>query len=82
MIKDGEVDPLGGFIGEAFATPSWQEPGAGCAAFIMLQSWALGLVTLAILIVQTLLIPKLRRLRSLALLASLRRRTISFWRNT
>ena len=67
MIKD-EVDPLGGFIGEAFATPAFLVGQALAALlFIMLQSWALGLVTLAILMVQTLLIPKLRgRLRKLA----------------
>ena len=44
----------------------------------MLQSWALGLVTLAILIVQTLLIPKLRsRLRALALQRQLTARDLS-----
>ena len=60
MIKD-EVDPLGGFIGEAFATPAFLVGQALAALlFIMLQSWALGLVTLAILMVQTLLIPKLQ----------------------
>ncbi len=78
MIKD-EVDPLGGFIGEAFATPAFLTGQALAALlFIMLQSWALGLVTLAILIVQTLLIPKLRsRLRALALQRQLTARDLS-----
>lgn len=78
MIKD-EVDPLGGFIGEAFATPVFLVGQALAALlFIMLQSWALGLVTLAILIVQTVLIPKLRaRLRRLALQRQLTARDLS-----
>ncbi|MBX3581624.1 MAG: ABC transporter ATP-binding protein [Rhizobiaceae bacterium] len=78
MIKD-EVDPLGGFIGEAFATPAFLVGQAGAALlFIMLQSWALGLVTLAILMVQTILIPKLRaRLRDLALQRQLTARDLS-----
>jgi len=78
MIKD-EVDPLGGFIGEAFATPAFLVGQALSALlFIMLQSWALGLVTLAILMVQTLLIPKLRaRLRRLALQRQLTARDLS-----
>ncbi len=78
MIKD-EVDPLGGFIGEAFATPAFLVGQAGAALlFIMLQSWILGLVTLAILIVQTGLIPKLRsRLRKLALQRQLTARDLS-----
>jgi putative ABC transport system ATP-binding protein len=78
MIKD-EVDPLGGFIGEAFATPAFLAGQALAALlFIMLQSWALGLVTLAILMVQTILIPKLRsRLRKLALQRQLTARDLS-----
>ena len=78
MIKD-EVDPLGGFIGEAFATPAFLVGQAGAALlFIMLQSWMLGLVTLAILMVQTILIPKLRaRLRRLALQRQLTARDLS-----
>ncbi|MCC2688325.1 MAG: hypothetical protein K0S21_1128 [Rhizobiaceae bacterium] len=78
MIKD-EVDPLGGFIGEAFATPAFLVGQAGAALlFIMLQSWMLGLVTLVILVIQTGLIPKLRaRLRSLALQRQLTARDLS-----
>ncbi len=78
MIKD-EVDPLGGFIGEAFATPAFLVGQAASALlFIMLQSWMLGLVTLAILVVQTGLIPKLRgRLRQLALQRQLTARDLS-----
>ena len=78
MIKD-EVDPLGGFIGEAFATPAFLVGQALSALiFIMLQSWVLGMVTLAILVLQTGLIPKLRgRLRKLALQRQLTARDLS-----
>lgn len=78
MIKD-EVDPLGGFIGEAMATPAFLIGQAFTALlFIMLQSWLLGSVALAILIVQTALIPKLRgRLRRLALQRQLTARDLS-----
>ena len=78
MIKD-EVDPLGGFIGEAFATPAFLVGQALSALiFIMLQSWVLGMVTLAILVLQTGLIPKLRvRLRQLALQRQLTARDLS-----
>lgn len=78
MIKD-EVDPLGGFIGEAFATPAFLIGQALSALiFIMLQSWILGMVTLAILVLQTGLIPKLRgRLRELALQRQLTARDLS-----
>jgi len=67
MIKD-EVEPLGGFIGEAFAQPAFLIGQALTALlFIMLQSWMLGMVAIAVLIVQTALIPRLRaRLRVLA----------------
>lgn len=78
MIKD-EVDPLGGFIGEALATPAFLVGQAFTALlFIMLQSWQLGSVALGILLVQTLLIPKLRaRLRALALQRQLTARELS-----
>jgi len=78
MIKD-EVEPLGGFIGEAFAQPAFLVGQAFAALlFIMLQSWMLGSVALAILVVQTALIPKLRaRLRKLALQRQLTARDLS-----
>ena len=78
MIKD-EVEPLGGFIGEAFAQPAFLVGQALAALlFIMLQSWMLGSVALAILVLQTALIPKLRsRLRHLALQRQLTARDLS-----
>jgi putative ABC transport system ATP-binding protein len=60
MIKD-EVEPLGGFIGDAFVTPAFLGGQAITAmVFIMVQSIWLGLVAAAILAVQAILIPKLR----------------------
>lgn len=61
MIKD-EVEPLGGFIGEAFATPA-QLGGQALTAiiFIMMQSWELGLVAIVVVGLQVGLIPKLRK---------------------
>ena len=78
MIKD-EVEPLGGFIGEAFAQPAFLVGQAGAALlFIMLQSWMLGSVALLVLVVQTALIPRLRsRLRHLALQRQLTARELS-----
>jgi putative ABC transport system ATP-binding protein len=61
MIKD-EVEPLGGFIGDAFVQPMFLGGQALTALlFIMLQHWALGLVVIAMLAVQAFIIPRLRR---------------------
>ncbi|MEX0922212.1 MAG: ATP-binding cassette domain-containing protein [Rhodovibrionaceae bacterium] len=61
MVKD-EVEPLGGFIGDAFVTPAFLGGQALTAmAFIMVQSLWLGLIAGAIVLVQALLIPKLRK---------------------
>ncbi len=61
MIKD-EVEPLGGFIGDAFVTPAFLGGQALTAlTFIMVQSVYLGTVSLAIVLTQAWLIPKLRR---------------------
>ena len=61
MIKD-EVEPLGGFIGDAFITPVFLGGQAITAmAFILVQSVWLGLVAAAIVLVQAFLIPKLRK---------------------
>ena len=66
MVKD-EVEPLGGFIGDAFVTPAFLGGQALTAmAFILVQSIWLGLIAGAIVLVQALLIPKLRK-RILAL---------------
>jgi putative ABC transport system ATP-binding protein len=61
MIKD-EVEPLGGFIGDAFVQPAFLGGQAITALmFIMIQSFWLGLVAGVIVLIQTLIIPKLRR---------------------
>jgi putative ABC transport system ATP-binding protein len=60
MIKD-EVEPLGGFIGDAFVAPAFLGGQALTAlAFILAQSLWLGALTVAILLVQAIVIPKLR----------------------
>ena len=61
MVKD-EVEPLGGFIGDAFVQPAYLISQAVTAmAFILMQSVTLGLVAGAIVAVQVVLIPRLRR---------------------
>jgi putative ABC transport system ATP-binding protein len=61
MIKD-EVEPLGGFIGEALITPLFLGGQALTAMFFILyQHWALGLIALAVVLVQAFLIPRLRK---------------------
>ncbi|MCH9013685.1 MAG: ABC transporter ATP-binding protein, partial [Proteobacteria bacterium] len=58
MIKD-EVEPLGGFIGDAFIAPAFLGGQALTAmAFIMVQSIWLGLVAAAVVLGQAFLIPK------------------------
>jgi len=61
MIKD-EVEPLGGFIGDAFVQPAYLGSQAMTAlVFILMQSVYLGMVTVAILVLQVAVIPPLRR---------------------
>ncbi|HTG96215.1 MAG TPA: ABC transporter transmembrane domain-containing protein, partial [Burkholderiales bacterium] len=61
MIKD-EVEPLGGFIGEALITPLFLGGQALTAVFFILyQHWALGLVALAVVAIQAVVIPRLRK---------------------
>ncbi len=61
MVKD-EVEPLGGFIGDAFVQPVFLGGQAITAmAFIMLQSFWLGLIAGGIVAAQAILIPRLRR---------------------
>ena len=61
MIKD-EVEPLGGFIGEALITPLFLGGQALTAMFFILyQHWALGLIALAVVAIQAVVIPKLRK---------------------
>jgi putative ABC transport system ATP-binding protein len=66
MIKD-EVEPLGGFIGEALITPLFLGGQALTALFfIVYQHLYLGSIALGVVLVQAFVIPKLRR-RILAL---------------
>ncbi len=61
MIKD-EVEPLGGFIGDAYITPAFLGGQALTALyFIILQDWRLGIVSVLVLGVQIIVIPLLRR---------------------
>ena len=61
MIKD-EVDPIGGFIGDAYVTPA-DLLGTALTAlyFLFTQSVFLGGVTIAVLGIQLMVIPRLRR---------------------
>jgi len=60
MIKE-EVEPLGGFIGDAFVQPAFLGGQALTAlVFILVQSLYLGAVTVGILVLQAVIIPKLR----------------------
>ncbi|WP_442041007.1 ABC transporter transmembrane domain-containing protein [Microvirga sp. 2MCAF35] len=61
IIKD-EVEPIGGFIGDAFITPIFLGMQAITAlVFIMIQNVWLGLIALAVIAVQFTVIPRLRR---------------------
>jgi putative ABC transport system ATP-binding protein len=61
MIKD-EVEPLGGFIGESLITPLFLGGEALTALFfIMYQHVYLGSIALGVVLLQTFVIPKLRR---------------------
>jgi putative ABC transport system ATP-binding protein len=61
MVKD-EVEPLGGFIGEALITPLFLGGQALTALFFILyQHAALGMIALGVVAVQAFMIPKLRR---------------------
>src|SRR6185436_5395171 len=61
MIKD-EVEPLGGFIGDAFVAPMFLGGQALTALiFIMMQNFMLSVIVLVLLGVQMMIIPRLRR---------------------
>lgn len=61
MVKD-EVEPLGGFIGDAFVSPVFLGGQAAVAlAFIVIQDYRLGGIAALIIAAQTLIIPRLRR---------------------
>lgn len=61
IIRD-EVEPIGAFIGNAIVVPAFLGTQAATAlAFILMQNLSLGLVAGAIVGVQIVLIPRLRR---------------------
>ena len=61
MVKD-EVEPLGGFIGDAFVQPALLGGQAVTAlAFILVQDLWLGLIAAGIVAVQLLIIPQMRK---------------------
>jgi putative ABC transport system ATP-binding protein len=61
IIKD-EVEPIGGFVGDAFIQPVFLGGQALTAlVFILMQNVLLGLVALAMIASQVLVIPRLRR---------------------
>jgi putative ABC transport system ATP-binding protein len=61
MVKD-EVEPLGGFIGDAFVQPMFLGGQALTAIiFIVMQNWLLGVVVVALLAVQMVIVPRLRK---------------------
>jgi putative ABC transport system ATP-binding protein len=61
MVKD-EVEPIGGFMGDAFVQPMFLGGQALTAMiFIMVQNVWLGMIALSMIGVQFVLIPRLRR---------------------
>ncbi|MDU0341157.1 cyclic nucleotide-binding domain-containing protein [Bosea rubneri] len=61
IIKD-EVEPIGGFVGDAFVQPVFLAGQALTAlAFILVQNVALGLIAASMILVQGAIIPRLRR---------------------
>lgn len=61
MVKD-EVEPLGGFIGDAFVQPALLGGQALTAlVFIIIQNYWLGLIAAVIVGIQLVLIPKMRK---------------------
>ena len=61
MVKD-EVEPMGGFSGDAFVTPVLLGGQALTAlTFIFLQSFWLGIITATLVAVQFTIIPRMRR---------------------
>ncbi len=61
MIKD-EVEPMGGFTGDAFVSPALLGGQAITAlAFIIIQNFWLGMIAAAIVGVQAVVIPRMRK---------------------
>ncbi|GBD44454.1 Putative multidrug export ATP-binding/permease protein [bacterium HR40] len=62
QMINAEVEPLGGFVGEAFATPAFQGGTLlTILAFVFVQDWLLGLAAIALYPLQAYIIPKLQR---------------------
>lgn len=61
-VINNEVEPIGGFVGDAFITPVFLGGQAATAlTFIIVQSPMLGVIAAMIVVVQALIIPRLRR---------------------
>ena len=61
MVKD-EVEPLGGFIGDAFVQPALLGGQAATALiFILVQNLWLGMIAVGIVALQLFIIPKMRK---------------------
>lgn len=61
IIKD-EVEPIGGFVGDAFVLPAFLGGQALTAlAFILVQNLLLGFIVMVMVLIQGLVIPRLRR---------------------
>src|SRR3954463_15284339 len=61
IVKD-EVEPIGGFIGDAFIRPAFLGTQAATALiFIMVQNFWLGLMAAGVVSIQFTIIPRLRR---------------------
>ncbi|MFM9975514.1 MAG: ABC transporter transmembrane domain-containing protein, partial [Beijerinckiaceae bacterium] len=61
IVKD-EVDPVGGFAGDAFILPAFLGMQALTAViFIVVQSFLLGFVALSVVLIQAIIIPRLRK---------------------
>src|SRR5439155_23049620 len=61
IIKD-EVEPIGGFVGDAFVQPVFLGGQAITALlFILVQSPSLGILAFGMVAVQGLIIPRMRR---------------------
>jgi putative ABC transport system ATP-binding protein len=61
IIKD-EVEPIGGFVGDAFVQPVFLGGQAATALiFILIQNYSLGLIAAVVVLLQAVIIPRLRR---------------------
>ncbi len=61
MIKD-EVEPMGGFIGDAYVQPVFLGGQiVTSVVFILVQNFSLGLIAVSLLLVQGVVIPRMRR---------------------